>query len=250
MSASASNNPFGAWSNPLLAAAVISLWFALAVVFNGNPGWDLAVSGFFFDPALCDATAGASTCAGFPMANWPLARTLRELLHKAPTVIGIVLAGVLVADLLRGRRWSDPGFRARLVVLAALLIGPLLIVNGILKAEWGRPRPLMTDLFGGTMPFVPAGVMEGLCQRNCSFVSGEGAAGGWFLALGVLFPPARRAVAYAVLAVTGTGMAMLRVSFGAHYLSDAVLGWLLSVAVLAVLAGLAEASIRRASTLR
>lgn len=250
MSASASNSPFGAWSNPLLAAAVISLWFALAFLFNANPAWDLAVSARFFDRQQCLATAGAASCAGFPVATWPLARAVREVLNYAPVVIGLALAGLLLLDLRGGRRWSDPAFRARLVVLAALLIGPVLIVNGILKAEWGRPRPHMTDLFGGTMPFVPAGVMEGLCQRNCSFVSGEGSAGGWFLALAVLFPPAMRRPVFAVLAVTGLSMAWLRVAFGAHYLSDAMLGWLLSVAVFSVLACLAEASVRQASTLR
>ncbi len=235
-----SHNPFGAWSNPYLAAALIGLCFVLTALFNANPDLDIAAAQWFFDGELCASSALANRCLGFAVAGHPLASAVREVLNAAPKWLGVAIAVFAVIDWLGGRRWSDTGFRKKAVVVGALILGPALLVNGILKVQWGRPRPWMTDLFGGTMPFVPAGEMAGLCASNCSFVSGEAAAGGWFLALSILFPKRYQPLAFACLAAIGIGMALLRVAFGAHYLSDVVLGWLSAVAVFAVLAVVAQ----------
>ncbi|MEN9895310.1 MAG: hypothetical protein RIR97_1162, partial [Pseudomonadota bacterium] len=58
------------------------------------------------------------------------------------------------------------------LLLASWVICTGLIVNLLLKAHSGRPRPVNTDLFGGTEMFMAAGSFGGSCQSNCSFISG------------------------------------------------------------------------------
>lgn len=236
-------NPFGLWSNPVLATALVALWVALLLLFHVRPGLDLAVSGSFFDAALCTATHDGTHCTGFAIANAAFPRLVRQALYHLPTAIGIALVIWLVRDWRCGRRWRDPAIHVKAVVILALVVGPGLIVNGILKQVWGRPRPWMTEQFGGWMPFVAAGTIEGMCAANCSFVSGEGAAGGWLICLVVLFPPRQRTAAFIALLAVGGTMALLRVAFGAHYLSDVILGFVSSLIVMAGLAALVQASI-------
>ena len=73
------------------------------------------------------------------------------------------------------------GMRGVILAVAAYLVSTILLVNGLLKAYSGRPRPVDATLFGGDLGFVPAGDFSGACMANCSFVSGEAAAAGWLL---------------------------------------------------------------------
>jgi len=46
-------------------------------------------------------------------------------------------------------------------------------VNGLPNSHSGRPRPVQTSLFGGTVDFTDAGTLLVNVRRTCSFVSGE-----------------------------------------------------------------------------
>lgn len=240
----ANQDPFGRWSNPFLALGLVIAWFALVVAFAMLPTVDLAASALFFDETACARTAGADRCAGFPLVSSPSANAVRDVLQHAPVAIGLALSVLLVLDLRDGARWRHAQLRTKAILLATLALGPGVIVNGVLKEFWGRPRPWMTEPFGGTMPFVEAGSMAGACAGNCSFISGEAAGGGWLICLTVLFPPELRRAAFIVLALAGATMAVGRVAFGAHFLSDAVLGFLLVPALFCTVAAIA-ASMRR-----
>ena len=154
----------------------------------------------------------------------------------------VVNSGVamLVRDLMAGLKWQNVRVRFEAVALAALAVGPGIIVNVILKDHWGRPRPYSTDLFGGRLPFVPAGQISTYCHSNCSFVSGEASGIFWLLCLVPLLPPALRLRMSLVLAAIAIFTSGLRVAFGGHYLSDVVLGGLLTLIVFACLAVLSE----------
>ena len=113
------------------------------------------------------------------------------------------------------------------------------MVNGILKAYWGRARPADTDVFGGALPFSPPWEIAGNCADNCSFVSGE-AAGVTCLAiiLGVVLwhnvaDKRSLVLLLATLVIVGAGM---RVMKGRHYLSDVVWSVLLMVTLAQFLA--------------
>ena len=147
---------------------------------------------------------------------------------------------ILARDLAAGRRFADGRVRFTLTALAALIIGPGLIVNVFLKEYWGRPRPASTDLFGGTLPFVPAGEWSNACPDNCSFVSGEASSIFWLVCLIPLWPKRSRGKAAVVICAIAVLTAGLRVAFGGHYLSDVVLGGLSTLIVFAALAVLVE----------
>jgi membrane-associated phospholipid phosphatase len=114
------------------------------------------------------------------------------------------------------------------------------VVNVLLKDHWGRPRPRATDLFGGVSPFVPAGEISHYCASNCSFVSGEAAGVFMLPLLALLALPSFRKPLFWLLTAFAALAALLRVAFGAHWLSDAMLGGLSTWVVFAVLAAWIE----------
>ena len=170
---------------------------------------------------------------------------IREILHPLPAILGIIMLVVLAVEIWMGRRWRNAAVRLKAVLLAALIIGPGLIVNGVLKAYWGRPRPRVTEDFGGTLPFVEAGNITDYCTSNCSFVSGEAAAAGWLMCIALILAVHRYRWPAILVGSLSVFMAGLRVAFGAHYFSDAVLGFLMTVTIFSILAAISEARERR-----
>jgi lipid A 4'-phosphatase len=135
---------------------------------------------------------------------------------------------------LPARAW---GFQA-----LVFLLGPGVIVNGLLKRQWGRARPFMTQDFGGNAQFSTAWELADQCARNCSFVSGE-AAGATALAISIcMVLRANRHGMPPLVYQMGVGVALLlplvtawqRMAAGRHYLSDVVISIML-VALLAAL---------------
>ena len=148
---------------------------ALAVVASSGffyvfPCVDLSVSRWFYDAA-----------EGFVLANSSPLRALRS--SSTWIMRGVVLLALFqVARHVRAGRMARQGARRSLWLLSCLVVGPGLLVNGLLKEHWGRPRPIATDLFGGEAPFQKAWVISDWCDRNCSFVSGEASAAAWLVA--------------------------------------------------------------------
>ena len=184
------------------------LAFALChVVIATWPGIDLAVSALFFDGA------------GFPA---PVA------LETARHAIWDLTIAVTLASLAAWLVWALLGRRARVAPRVwafpalVMLLGPGLLVNGVLKAHWGRPRPAEIVEFGGEAAFTPPFQMAGACEGNCSFVSGEGAgAVAMAIALGSLVPSPWLRAALAALAALASGA---RIVTGRHFVSDVVFG--------------------------
>jgi lipid A 4'-phosphatase len=242
--AAPATSPFGLWADPVLPLALIALWIALAIVFNGEPEIDRNVSALFFTATDCAKGATAVACGTFPAGASTFFGVLRNVLQYLPITLAAVVAASLASEIAAGRGFAYPRARFAATALAALALGPGLLVNGILKSYWGRPRPASTDLFGGNLPFVPAGQWSDACPKNCSFVSGEAASILWLLCLVPLLPAGWRrsgVIAIVAVAVFTSG---LRVAFGGHYLSDVVLGALSTIIVFAALATLVEALAR------
>ncbi|MCC0062522.1 MAG: phosphatase PAP2 family protein [Defluviimonas sp.] len=198
----------------LLAAA----YAAAAVIFSLWPGIDLWVSGLFYRPG-----------AGFFLARSGALELLRETVWGASVLVALAAAGLLVLSALG--RPLPIGTRAEAAFVFLLyLLGPVLLVDGLLKRFWGRARPASVTEFGGTLDFTVALVPADQCHRNCAFVSGEGAAAA---ALGVTFalvlprllpqlpPRMRRPMIALAILLPLAGMA-LRVMTGRHFLSDTV----------------------------
>jgi lipid A 4'-phosphatase len=123
--------------------------------------------------------------------------------------------------------------RKVLFLFLVLIIGLGLIVNVLLKDQFGRARPRDIEEFGGSKRFTPAFVLSRECDTNCSFSSGEGAAA--FFSLSLAMALTRRRFAY-LAAFAFTGLASyFRVSAGAHFFSDVVVSFFVMFLVTDVL---------------
>ena len=199
------------------------LWFAAAVilalaVFAIRPGIDIAVSSWFHRPGT-----------GFWLAGDPWVEAIRNLVWNLSILVFALSAVASAVALVRRRAGGDVGRVAGFIFLLYLL-GPILLVDGILKRFWGRARPATITEFGGDRAFTPPWLPSDQCASNCSFVSGEGsAAAALALSFLVFAPIARRILprpAFGLYVAAGVilpaaGLA-LRVMTGRHFLSDTV----------------------------
>jgi lipid A 4'-phosphatase len=158
----------------------------------------------------------------------------RDFFRVTPFVVLAAYAALWLAKGLGVRlRWAPSG-RALIFLIATMIIGPGLIVNLGLKDHWHRPRPAQTQDFNGPSPFMPWYDDNGACKKNCSFVSGEAATGFWMVAPASVLPPPWRAPAIVAAFAFGFGASLLRLAFGGHYLSDVLLGGLITLIVIEV----------------
>lgn len=206
----------------------ITLCLAAALVFSAM---------FWMFPALDVAASEAFYRAetGFHLSQNPLLKAFRK---SADLVLAILVTGLLVRLIWRvARRGLDAfvGTRRSVFLLAALAVGPGLIVNGVLKSWWGRPRPVAVDIFGGEAPYQSVWRISDWCQSNCSFVSGEASSAAWMVAAVVLVPAHLRPVLAPPVVVYALLLSLNRLAFGGHFLSDIVLSWSISGLVFAVL---------------
>jgi len=226
------------WDAGKLAKAAGPLclaWLVLYVVFQRFPSVDVSFSAMFctgegLHGALCDT---------FPAREHWLTGIFRPLFYWAP-IVALVVMVCNVARHCARHGWSgDDRMRGEILAIAAYLIGPILIVNGWLKAHSGRPRPIDVSFFGGDMGFAAVGDFTGACLANCSFVSGEAASAGWLLCLLPLLLRGRfRYLIAALMIDVAIATPLLRVAMGAHFLSDVLLGWLIGAASMPLLIGL------------
>ena len=122
----------------------------------------------------------------------------------------------------RKRAWLHLTFAQWLFLAICLAMGPGVIANLTLKDHWGRARPRQVTEFGGSKTFTRPLIPANQCPRNCSFVSGEAAS--IFLPFYAVAFVAPQWAAALVAAGTLLGFASgaVRVSQGAHFLSDIV----------------------------
>lgn len=202
-------------SQIIIGAFVSFSLFAVLV-----PSVDLGVSRFFFDDGA------------FPRAAWWV-RFQQDLLtlFLSITMLSVVL--VYAWNRLLRRRVMEIDGRRVLYLLLVLIIGAGLIVNAGFKNHFGRARPRDVAEFGGSRMFTPAYVLSNQCRTNCSFSSGDAAAGFFTIALVMAF---RRRRAYYVAAVAlGVVISISRLAAGAHFLSDTVVSFFVMLIVSDVL---------------
>jgi lipid A 4'-phosphatase len=196
---------------------------AAALLFYAFPELDIRFSMFFYDPV-----------SRFYLADAPFCRWIYKSVEIV-SVVWVVLAVLLLAALwIRKKNGFGLSARHMIYLLAALAIGPGLIVNLVLKDNWGRARPNDVIEFGGTSAFSPAFVISRECHHNCAFVSGHAAMGFYFIAFGFLCPR-RRSLIFLFAGTYGAVVGLVRILQGGHFLSDVVFAFFIIYAVSAVL---------------
>ena len=197
----------------------LQLTLLVSLIFWSLPSLDIWMSQLFFDDikgrffAVYDQNVAA----------------FRETLSAATlSVLALALVGLVSGRWLRPYApW--PNAKACLFIAVVAVIGPYLLINVILKDNWGRPRPYQTSEFSGEHQFQPVWETSDRCARNCSFVSGEVAAT-WALLVPALCVFGRRRLILIHCAVGGLTVmiGLARMSVGSHFLSDVILAALLT----------------------
>jgi membrane-associated PAP2 superfamily phosphatase len=214
------------------------------VVFCGLAAWLLPLGLFCTFPAL-DLALSALFYTAQQTPAWYLkdARPWGWLYAygELPAIImAIGAALVLLASLYRVA-WRQYRRTCLLLVLAVAL-GPGLLVNGLLKPLWGRPRPRHIEQFAGTQAYRPWWQPGGPGAGE-SFPSGHAAMGYVLLAGAVLVSGGRRVwlgrLALGGALAYGTLVGIARIVQGGHFASDIVWsGLLMYVTVLGLQKGL------------
>jgi len=155
--------------------------------------------------------------------TWP-ERGFMEFVRAALPVIilgGFVFCIVLWVAGIWYEQWFWGMTTNRAVYLmTTLMVGPGIIVNALLKPNWGRARPKDITLFGGSEAYTPPLWVADACERNCSFVSGHASIAFWVTAYAFLLPSKWRLTGVLAGTAFGFGVGLVRVAQGAHFLSD------------------------------
>lgn len=208
--------------NPVYMALIVT--GALSLVFLIVPAIDLWVSNLFF----------SETHGFWAKQSWFFQRLRRMgILWPRLIIIGLVL--FLIARLFWPHLRKAVSIAHALILTGTVLMGTGLLVNLVLKDHWGRARPIQTDVFGGQWPFSEVWLIAGNCEKNCSFVSGEGSMSFWLFGLLFLLPLAWRKMSFWIILVFASLFSLNRIAFGGHYLSDILLSWSLTALVMALL---------------
>lgn len=110
------------------------------------------------------------------------------------------------------------------------MLGPLIIVNLVLKNFIGRPRPRQIVEFGGDYPFVKIfDFTASYCDSNCSFVCGHCSAGFFMLAFAYLFGGKTKWFILTLGFIWGVLVSFARIAQGGHFLSDAIFAFLFTL---------------------
>jgi len=169
----------------------------------------------------------------------PLVRQLRGAAAILPFGLFFARLGWLKLGWagLRRKRHTTPILRSRQTafLVLSLVLGPGLLVNSVLKETFHRPRPAHVAAFGGEAVFQPFYRLQGGCEKNCSFPSGETAAAFWTLAPALLLQGPLRLPAVALALSFGLATGLLRMAAGAHFLSDVLASGVLMGGLIGVL---------------
>lgn len=134
---------------------------------------------------------------------------------------------------------SWAGYRRRcLILVLSVALGPGLLVNGILKPYWGRPRPREIVQLGGSLPYLPWWQPGGPGTGE-SFPAGH-ASIAYILIAGASVISSRRRAGLRLLVFMGglgygTLMGVARIIQGGHFASDVLwAGALMCIVVIAL----------------
>lgn len=196
----------------------------LDMVTGALPAGIIAIALFWLFPRL-DLSIARRLYSGqhdFIGSHSLLVSTLRESFNVMFILTCVVAALGLVISLRTGRHWLSLPSTKWLFLAICLLAGPGVVANLGFKDHWGRARPHNVSEFGGTKQFSSPLHPSDQCQRGCSFVSGEASAMFMiFFAAALMFRTRTRSLIAAGI-LFGCAAGLVRMSQGAHFLSDVI----------------------------
>lgn len=204
--------------NYFAAPFFAALFIAAGLIFSLYPQIDLNVSGYFWTKA-----------SGFYLEDstlpWFLFKVIPLIAYGVGILVGLVF--VLRTAMPSGILGIDQ--RGASFLLSALILGPGLVTNGLLKGFWGRARPVQIVEFGGTAHFTPALEITNQCADNCSFVAGHPSMAFFTIAFAFLLKGRRNRLTAGIAAISfGCLAGFGRIVQGGHFLSDVVFSGLIN----------------------
>ena len=137
--------PRGSIQRGLIIALIVLVFGVALTAVIDVMGWDLAWTATFYQPG--GPNNGWVHAREFP---WNALYDYGEIPGLAPLAMALVLYVVVLIGR-APRRYARPC----MVIVLTIALGPGLLVNGILKDYWGRPRPAEISNFGGDKEFRP-----------------------------------------------------------------------------------------------
>ncbi len=204
----------------LLAATLIAVSF----IFVGFPQIDIIVSALFYKPEQ-----------NFLLRNTPLHLFVDSWIRPSIKYLTVTLVVACVYKLFLGKSPIKRRFNIVAFLFSSFLLGPVLLVNGLLKEFIGRARPKNIIEYGGTKIFSPAYFPADQCETNCSFVSGDAAVAFSTIAFALIFKGKLRFQLVAIALSFGVLVSIYRLGTGAHFLSDTVLSGLFCILIILIL---------------
>lgn len=188
---------------------ILACFLVASLLLVEIPAIDLRISAVFFD-------------GGFRLSErW--AMLFQDSVRYLLGLSLVLIAGLYFFNRFARRDLAGIDGKKVTYLFLVLILGAGLVVNGVLKSDFGRARPRDIEEFGGPKHFTPAFVISQECDRNCSFSSGDGAGAFFSLALAVALSR-KRAMLLAALAYGGL-VSLSRVASGAHFFSDVVVSF-------------------------
>lgn len=209
-------------SFPIRLAGISTIIFSF--IFTVFPDLDLIVARVFYDGE-----------ENFILRNTILHSFVDTWLRPSLRYAFLLIVCLFFFMLIKKRTIISQNLRAIIFVLSSFILGPILLVNGILKEYIGRARPKNIVDFGGDKLFSPAYIPADQCIANCSFVSGDAAAAFTTLSLAFLVSgKSRKLMIFSSLAL-GTAVSLYRLGTGAHFLSDTLLAGMFCIFIVLIL---------------
>ncbi|NWG24152.1 MAG: phosphatase PAP2 family protein [Pseudorhodoplanes sp.] len=213
--------------------AVFGLWLIVitglltGMIFTVAPELDLDIAALMQDPQVRLALK--------PFAS--AISAIRELNFRLTLLIVGLAGAVLLFQAIRRRPALHVPNRMALLVILSFALAPGLLVNGILKEHWSRPRPYSVAELGGHQPFKAWWDTSGACERNCSFVSGEASSAFATLAVAALASGPWQYAAITGALAYGLVVGLVRMIAGGHFLTDVIFAGVLTALIVWLLHG-------------
>lgn len=196
-------------TNKKLIYKNILVFTILTIFFTYDPNFDIIISNFFY---IFEE--------GFFWKHSYVAQGLSIIVPIGFKLLIVACILNLIYILIKTKNIKQVFLSGAFFILISASIGPGLIVNLVLRENFGRAMPIELKTFNGDKEFTRAFVISDQSQDNCSFSSDHAAMGFFFIIISYLFNGIRAEKAYKIILMFAILVGFCRVALGSSFASD------------------------------
>ena len=171
--------------------------------------YDISLASFFYYPS--------NIANAWPIQNFWLWNILYTIARPLTFILAIAALTLVIVSFFNSRCAK---FRQRAAYFfLVIILGPVVVVNLVLKDNWGRPRPRDIIEFSGQYQYQPATVMSDTGKK--SFVCGHCASAYIYFSAYFILSKGRILALLLTLCYSFL-MGLTRMSAGGHFMSDII----------------------------